>query len=52
MAAFADVANVSCRVSGLAVAPARELAPFVERVVGRFGPHRLLFGSRRSGCWR
>src|SRR5205807_9294781 len=34
MAPFADLANVGCKVSGLAVAGAEELAPFVERVVG------------------
>jgi L-fucono-1,5-lactonase len=50
MAPFAELANVSCKVSGLAVAPAEELAPFVERVVGWFGPDRLLFGSDWPVC--
>ena len=50
MAPFADLANVSCKVSGLAVGTAGELAPFVERVVGWFGEDRLLFGSDWPVC--
>ena len=50
MAPFADLANVSCKVSGLAVGTAETLAPFVERVVGWFGEDRLLFGSDWPVC--
>jgi L-fuconolactonase len=50
MASLGDLANVSCKVSGLVVARAEELAPFVERVVGWFGEDRLLFGSDWPVC--
>lgn len=50
MAPFADLPNVSCKVSGLAVASAEVLAPFVDRVVGWFGEDRLLFGSDWPVC--
>jgi L-fuconolactonase len=50
MAAFGELGNVSCKVSGLAVGSAEELAPFVDRVVGWFGEDRLLFGSDWPVC--
>ena len=50
MARLAELPNVTCKVSGLAVAPAEGLAPFVERVAGWFGEDRLLFGSDWPVC--
>jgi L-fuconolactonase len=50
MAPFSDLANVSCKVSGLAVGRAEALSPFVERVMGWFGDDRLVFGSDWPVC--
>jgi L-fuconolactonase len=50
MARLGDLPNVSCKVSGLVVGSAEELAPFVERVVDWFGEDRLLFGSDWPVC--
>lgn len=50
MARLGDLPNVSCKVSGLVVGSAEELAPFVDRVVGWFGEDRLLFGSDWPVC--
>jgi L-fuconolactonase len=50
MASLSDLANVSCKVSGLAAGRAAELAPFVDLVVGWFGEDRLLFGSDWPVC--
>jgi len=50
MAPLGDLANVSCKVSGLVVGRAEELAPFVDRVVGWFGEDRLLYGSDWPVC--
>jgi L-fuconolactonase len=50
MARLGDLPNVSCKVSGLAVGHAEELAPFVEQVVGWFGEDRLVFGSDWPVC--
>jgi L-fuconolactonase len=50
LARLAELPNVTCKVSGLAVAPAEGLAPFVERVTGWFGEDRLLFGSDWPVC--
>lgn len=50
MAGLAELTNVTCKVSGLAVAPAEGLAPFVERVANWFGEDRLLFGSDWPVC--
>jgi L-fuconolactonase len=50
MVPFADLPNACCKVSGLAVARAGELAPFVDRVVRWFGEDRLLFGSDWPVC--
>jgi L-fuconolactonase len=50
MAPLGDLANVSCKVSGLSVASAELLAPFVDRVIGWFGDERLLFGTDWPVC--
>ena len=50
MAPFADLANVSCKVSGLVLGEAEQLVPFVNRLAGWFGGDRLLFGSDWPVC--
>jgi L-fuconolactonase len=50
LAPFADLPNASCKVSGLAIAGVDELAPYVERIAGWFGPERVLFGSDWPVC--
>ncbi len=56
MAPLAALPNVACKLSGLVTEanPARwtpaDLAPYVERVVDRFGPERLLYGSDWPVC--
>jgi L-fuconolactonase len=50
VARLAELGNVTCKVSGLAVAPAERLAPFVDRIVAWFGEDRLLFGSDWPVC--
>jgi L-fuconolactonase len=56
MAPFADLPNVSCKLSGLvtedswtAWTPA-DLAPYVGRVLDWFGPERCMFGSDWPVC--
>jgi L-fuconolactonase len=56
MAPFADLANVSCKVSGLVTEAdwsswtRDDLVPYVSRAVGWFGDERLLFGSDWPVC--
>jgi len=50
MARLAELPNVSCKVSGLAVGTADRLAPFVRPVLDWFGEDRLLFGSDWPVC--
>lgn len=50
MERLAELPNVSCKISGLAVASAELLTPFVERLVTWFGEDRLLFGSDWPVC--
>jgi L-fuconolactonase len=50
MQALGALPNVSCKVSGLAVARSADLAPFVKRVIDWFGEDRLLFGSDWPVC--
>lgn len=56
IAGLAELPNVACKVSGL-VTEARwdawdvaTIRPYVEHVLERFGPHRLLFGSDWPVC--
>lgn len=56
VAALAELPNVACKVSGL-VTEARwdgwdvaTIRPYVDHVLERFGPHRLLFGSDWPVC--
>jgi len=56
MQPFADLANVSCKLSGLVTeadwrqwTPA-QLQPYVERVIGWFGTERCMFGSDWPVC--
>jgi L-fuconolactonase len=56
LAGFSDLPNVTCKLSGL-VTEARwndwtptELAPYVRRAVGWFGPERCMFGSDWPVC--
>ena len=56
MAPFSDEPNVTCKLSGL-VTEARwqawsvdDVAPYVKRVVGWFGPERCMFGSDWPVC--
>ena len=56
MAGFSDLPNVTCKVSGL-VTEANwkgwtpdELAPYVRRAIGWFGPERCMFGSDWPVC--
>jgi L-fuconolactonase len=56
MAPFSDLGNVDCKLSGMvteadwrAWRPA-DLRPYVDRVVGWFGPDRCLFGSDWPVC--
>lgn len=56
IAALAELPNVACKVSGL-VTEARwdgwdvaTIRPYVDHVLDRFGPHRLLFGSDWPVC--
>jgi L-fucono-1,5-lactonase len=56
MAPFADLANVSCKLSGLVTEAdwsswtRDDLAPYVRRAAGWFGDERLLFGSDWPVC--
>lgn len=56
LAPFSDLANVSCKVSGLVTEAdwkswtPGQLDPYVNRVVGWFGPERCLFGSDWPVC--
>lgn len=56
IAALAELPNVACKVSGL-VTEARwdawdvaTIRPYVDHVLERFGPHRLIFGSDWPVC--
>jgi len=56
MAPFGDLANVSCKLSGMVTEAdwanwkPDDLVPYVQRVLGWFGPDRLLFGSDWPVC--
>jgi L-fuconolactonase len=56
MAPFADLSNVSCKLSGMVTEAdwkrwtVDDLMPYVERVVGWFGEDRLMFGSDWPVC--
>jgi L-fuconolactonase len=56
MAPFASLPNVSCKVSGMVTEAdwrtwtMEDLGPFVESVLGWFGPGRLMFGSDWPVC--
>jgi L-fuconolactonase len=56
MAPFGDLPRVSCKLSGMVTEAdwtrwqPRDLAPYVERVLGWFGPDRCLFGSDWPVC--
>jgi L-fuconolactonase len=56
MAPFADLANVSCKLSGLATETdwsswtRDDLTPYIRRAAGWFGNERLLFGSDWPVC--
>jgi L-fuconolactonase len=50
MARLAALPNACCKVSGLVVAPADRLAPFVRPVLEWFGEDRVLFGSDWPVC--
>jgi L-fuconolactonase len=56
MAPFAQLPHVSCKLSGLVTEADRatwtpaDLAPYVARVLGWFGPGRCLFGSDWPVC--
>lgn len=56
MAPFADLEQVSCKVSGLVTEAdwrcwsADEFVPYVDRIAGWFGEDRLLFGSDWPVC--
>jgi L-fuconolactonase len=56
IAPFGDLANVSCKVSGLvteadwAVWRPDDIRPFVDRAIDVFGPDRLIFGSDWPVC--
>ena len=56
MAPFADLPNVSCKLSGMVTeaswtdwTPA-DLVPYVRRVLDWFGPERCMFGSDWPVC--
>jgi L-fuconolactonase len=56
MAPFGDLPRVTCKLSGMVTEAdwtrwqPRDLAPYVERVLGWFGPDRCLFGSDWPVC--
>jgi L-fuconolactonase len=56
MAPFSELSNVSCKLSGMVTEAdwtrwqAPDLAPYVDRVLGWFGPGRCLFGSDWPVC--
>lgn len=56
MAPFSDLANVSCKLSGMVTEAdwrawqPEDLALYVEKVIGWFGSERLLFGSDWPVC--
>jgi L-fuconolactonase len=56
LAPFSDQANVSCKLSGLVTEAdwkswtPEQLEPYVNRVVGWFGPERCMFGSDWPVC--
>src|SRR5260370_39695120 len=56
MAPFGDLAHVSCKLSGMVTEAdwtrwqPQDLAPYVNRVLGWFGPQRCLFGSDWPVC--
>lgn len=56
MAPFSDLANVSCKLSGMvteadwATWTVEDLLPYVKRVMGWFGPGRVMFGSDWPVC--
>lgn len=56
LAPFSDRANVSCKLSGLVTEAdwkswtPEQLEPYVQRVVGWFGPERCMFGSDWPIC--
>lgn len=56
MAPFADLVNVSCKLSGMVTEASwsswtrEDLLPYVQRVVGWFGEDRIMFGSDWPVC--
>ena len=56
MAPFAELPNVSCKLSGMVTEASwtewtpRDLAPYVRRVLDWFGPERCMFGSDWPVC--
>lgn len=56
IAPFGELANVSCKLSGLVTEAdwaswqADEIAPFVDHTIAVFGPDRLIFGSDWPVC--
>jgi L-fucono-1,5-lactonase len=52
VAPLADLANVTCKLSGLftEAAPGADLAPTVKRALAWFGPERCMFGSDWPVC--
>ena len=56
MAPFAELEHVSCKLSGMVTEAdwdgwrVDQLAPYVERALGWFGPRRLIFGSDWPVC--
>lgn len=55
MAALADLSNISCKLSGLVTEAGDfwdidRLRPYVDHLIGAFGPARLIFGSDWPVC--
>ncbi len=56
MAPFSDLVHVSCKLSGMVTEAdwtrwrPRDLAPYVDQVLGWFGPGRCIFGSDWPVC--
>ena len=56
MAPLAELPNVSCKLSGMVTEASwtgwtpDDLAPYIDRVLGWFGPERCMFGSDWPVC--